>query len=119
MARTLEQERAAYAWSVLKKRGSVPKEYVSAVSGAPALIMQNGLLQAVAYFWNKDDKENREVARHLMEWLAQRKLAKNGELTTFLPSLMDADASTYMRATEEAIALLKWLKHFGRSLEKG
>ncbi len=119
MAKTLEQERAAYAWETLSKRGGASKAYVSAVSGAPALVMQNGLLQAVAYFWNKDEEDNRKVAEDIMAWLARRNLAKGGDLNTFLPSLMNADASTYMRAAEEALALLKWLKHFGRSLEKG
>jgi|Deesub1362B_J571_1020462.scaffolds.fasta_scaffold00378_19 CRISPR type III-B/RAMP module-associated protein Cmr5 len=101
----LEQERARFA---LEKVKSVYEEhyaraYTNLVKSFPALIMSNGLMQAM-YFLAKESIEHKEyeaLHEHVEEWLARQGLddwSKSDE------------PSKYRLATEETMKVLKWLR---------
>jgi CRISPR-associated protein Cmr5 len=110
--RTLDQDRAAYAWS---KLSSCDKEYVNLVKGAPALVMANGLMQALAYYQDKSNKSKQagELVSHVGEWLKRRGLTTDSKFDQVMKSLHEADAVNYMHATTETLEILKWLKQMG------
>lgn len=112
--RTLDQECAAYAWESVKQ---CSKEYVNLVKGAPALIMGNGLMQALAYYQEKS-KEGQTLVRHIGEWLRRRGLTKKADFASVMQSLHDGEAVQYMQATTEALELLKWIKQLGAAVVK-
>ncbi|MDR7420773.1 MAG: type III-B CRISPR module-associated protein Cmr5 [Armatimonadota bacterium] len=107
--RTLDQERAAYAWAKLV---SCTGEYVNLVKGAPALVMGNGLMQALAYYQDKSN-DGRQLVKHIGQWLKQRGLTSGDDFESVMRSLHESDALKYMHATTETLELLKWIKQIG------
>lgn len=117
MAQTLEQQRAAHAWKVSKE--GCDKEYVNAAKGMPALIMNSGLMQVLAFCEEKSktnkSNANGRVARDLREWLHHR---FNGtanpdtdpSFSVFMQALMQCDPEQYQAITTEAFAWLRWLR---------
>ncbi len=112
--RTLEQQRAAYAWE--KLRAPVKKEFVNLAKGAPALVMTNGLVQFLGFLLAKDEGHKR-LANIVVGWLRKRGIvaggqngAGNNDVNDALERLLAGDARQYMRATEEALEILRWVR---------
>lgn len=105
---TLEQQRAQNAWAVSAAYGS---DHVNAAKGLPALIMNSGLMQVLA-FCHEKGKAQADVASHLRTWLAGRfpHTFKNAEFSTFMQALMQASPADYQAINAEAFAWLKWLR---------
>lgn len=110
MAQTLEQLRAENAWKVSEK---YDKEHVNIAKGLPALIMNSGLMQVLAFAHEKG-KKHEVVATDLRAWLANR--ISNGEIKNdpgfdaFMNVLMKAKPHDYQTINAEAFAWLKWLR---------
>lgn len=126
MAQTLDQQRAAFAWgravSAVSKHG---KEYKVLAKGAPALIMNSGLMPALAFYNQKGNSKNKkepnaadQLRDDLIHGLLLRlpnKLAseQNDELfQAFMQKLQGMSAIDYLRYTDEALELLKWIRQF-------
>lgn len=106
--RTLEQRRAEYAW---KQSANYTKEHANFAKGLPALIMNSGLMQVLAFCHDKNG-EAEQVAAHLREWLKERfpRVLQNAEFSPFMEALMRASPQDYQAITAEAFALLRWLR---------
>ena len=76
MAQTLDQQRAQYAWGCATKNATVDG-YREMAKGAPALIMGNGLMPALA-FYNSRTGGNKQPAELILAdvlgWLAKRQM---------------------------------------------
>lgn len=113
MSQTLEQQRAQDAW---KKSANYGKEHVNFAKGLPALIMNSGLMQVLAFCHEKKNKESgrhcEDVAVDLRQWLTVRfpKTLANAEFESFMQALMNANPADYQAITAEAFAWLKWLR---------
>ena len=105
---TLEQQRAQDAWN---KCAGYSKEHVNAAKGLPALIMNSGLMQVLAFCHEKGGA-NEVVAQHLRTWLQGRfpRLIPNANFEPFMESLMKAQPSDYQAITAEAFAWLRWMR---------
>jgi len=117
MAQTLEQQRAQDAW---EKSANYGKEHVNIAKGLPALIMNSGLMQVLAFAHEKGDKHEL-VAAQLRSWLSKR-FPKNLSQSTFDPfmeSLMKAGPQDYQAINAEAFAWLKWLRQMAAARIKG
>jgi len=121
--RTLEQERAKYAWDCVQeaKEKSFAGDYRSIALKAPSLILTNGLGQTLAFLKAKGKgepgNEHEVLYQHLEGWL-QKQLGINGNLLDWLVNT--ATSQQYRLATMEALALLQWLKRFAEAeLPKG
>lgn len=129
--RTLEQERAAFAWDCIQNikkeifAGDMKKQenYSSLARKAPADIQTNGLGQTVA-FWRakgsekgnpKPETPDYQILQHITKWLNHPKSMKLGEDDIIEWVAKKADVNLYRRATTEAIAFLVWLKRFAES----
>lgn len=110
---TLEQQRALDAW---EKCAHYTKDHVNLAKGLPALIMNSGLMQVLAFCHEKGQKEsqrhNEDVARDLRIWLQGRfpNQISSSSFEPFMQSLMSAGPSDYQAITAEAFAWLKWLR---------
>ncbi len=106
---TLEQQRAQNAWDAC---ASYSKEHVNAAKALPALIMNSGLMQVLA-FCHEKGKAQADVAAHLRAWLAGRfpsKFPQNSDFAAFMQALMQVSPADYQAINAEAFAWLKWLR---------
>lgn len=105
---TIEQRRALDAW---KKCSDYDKEKVNAAKGLPALIMNSGLMQVLAFCHEKGEALE-QVSKDLQSWLAGRfkELSGKQNFESFMEALLQADSRRYQEITIEALAWLKWLR---------
>lgn len=109
---SLEQQRAAYAWEKVQDCNS---DYMNLAKAAPALIMNNGLMQTLAYYQDKGKDHHVALSKHLREWLKHRfpEQFSGGEYPAIMQGLFTTpNASFYRQATEETLALLRWIRQF-------
>jgi CRISPR-associated protein Cmr5 len=142
---TLDQERARFAW---QRTENVTADFKNLVSGAPSLIMTNGLMQALAYYKEKghgrdndrdrtrarravdrapersedNDNDHDKLRKALVDWLCDRlapdeRNLSNGDekFALLMRRLHESDADTYFRATEEALAILRWIRQYAKA----
>lgn len=114
MTQTLDQQRAAFAWECASAgMRQYVKEYKGLAKGAPALIMNSGLMPTLA-FYNGKGGAARLLLEHLLAGLSQR-LKPNPQprsFDEFMRHLQSRDSQTYLRYTDEALELLKWVRQF-------
>lgn len=105
---TLEQQRAQDAWRCCER---YTKEHANFAKGLPALIMNSGLMQVLAFCHEKEGAQE-TVATDLRAWLNKRfnGVDRDPGFDLFMTSLMNADPRTYQAITAEAFAWLKWLR---------
>lgn len=117
---TLEQLRAQDAW---EKCASYDPNHVSLAKGLPALIMNSGLMQTMAFLQEKGKKPAQrhcaEIAGHLRGWLHRRFTHVPAEFEGFMKALMEAQPREYQQITAEAFAWLKWLRQMSAARNPG
>lgn len=115
---TLEQLRAADAWACSAACGD---DYMKLAKGLPALIMNSGLLQVMAFLHEKGEKQRhcRDLAGHLRDWLHGRFPAVGADFAGFMQALMKADPRTCQAVTTEAFAWLRWLRQMAAARQGG
>lgn len=108
---TLDQQRAAFAWTRAQQNAPLGKDYRNLCKAAPALIMGNGLMPALA-FWKSRGKGHADaLVDDLLGWFQKRwNMPVNFAQT--MSALQKSDSATYMQATDEALEFLKWLRQF-------
>lgn len=109
---SLDQQRAAYAWKKVQGCGD---EYGKLAKGAPALIMNNGLMQTLAFYEDKGKNKPHQklLNRHIIGWLTARfNIASSESFESMMVFLQEANSQQYRKATEEALALLRWIRQF-------
>ncbi len=124
--RSQAQKRAAYALTAIQalqaKRKDEYGNYRGFVRSLPAAIVASGLGQALAMelAGSKRDKGHELLFRHLSDWLCNA--GQNGWASSpyrggadIVAQLMAGDEANYIRAQEEAMALLVWLKKFAEA----
>lgn len=109
-AKSLEQERAQYAWTCVQ---GCSGEYRNLAKGAPALIMGNGLMQSLA-FWQAKSEHAQKLVSHIAGWIAQSCKFAGGatSFSALMAKLQACESSQYMLATEEALEALRWIRQF-------
>lgn len=115
---TLEQQRAQNAWNAC---ANYSKGHVNAAKALPALIMNSGLMQVLAFCHQKKGEAQADVANHLRAWLAARfpKTFVNGaEFTSFMEALMKATPADYQAINAEAFHWLRWLRQMAAARNK-
>jgi len=122
--RSMEQKRAKFAWECVKKQGENKdykkyKEYRNLAKSAPAMIMSNGLMQLLAFLEGKKEVHH-SLGEHIADWLQQQGIAPKANGGDKYRNLMDTlaamESTEYQRATEEALAFLRWLRHLADSV---
>ena len=130
--RTLEQDRATYAWNCVSdvKDSAFAGEYGSLARSAAADIRDNGFGPTLAFWYAKGyekgdvkDGENQhaQLLHDVDEWVLKR-LEEDGDIDAedrengLLKWITEkATSDQYRRARSEAIALLVWIKRFAEA----
>lgn len=115
---TLDQRRAQYAWE-RANRNTVVEGYREMVKGAPALIMGNGLMSSLAYYRSRTGSNERAaqlVLDDVLGWLARRQIVP-ADFASAMNAFFNAGAQDVMRATDETLAMLRWLRQFADAVE--
>lgn len=121
MLRTLEQDRANYAWNCVKKikdrnEEQVEKKYKSFVNKSSALVLTNGLGNTLAFYQSKYDGKSAEAQAykdlyaHIDEWLKKQDIIDQNVLQWILSE--KTSSLDVVRATKETVAFISWLKRF-------
>ena len=113
---TLEQERAQDAWD---KCVNYEKEHVNIAKGLPALIMNSGLMQVLAFCHEKGDADE-VVAQHLRTWLGKRfnGIVRDSGFEPVMQALMNAKPADYQAITAEAFAWLRWMRQMAAARKR-
>lgn len=121
MAQTLEQQRAADAWRCAKNCSA---SYTRLAKGLPALIMNSGLMQTVAFLEEKGRKERNghhdKLGADLRCWLAKRfpRQISSPDFECFMQALLESEPRVFQQITAEAMAWLRWLRQIAPAVEK-
>lgn len=110
MTMTLEQQRAQNAWTCVQDRNS---DYKNLAKGLPALIMNSGLMQVMAFLHEKSNRNAHcaTLEGQLLHWLNERFKDKvPAAFEDFMQALTKADSATYQAVTAEAYAWLRWVR---------
>jgi CRISPR-associated protein Cmr5 len=116
---SLDQRRAAYAWTAVGD--SPPSEYTNLAKGAPALIMSNGLMQTLAFYKSKKSKGHDKLLGNILGWLATSPMPavlNSAGFDKAMAELHGGNSDLYMRATEEALEILRWIRQFAAARSK-
>lgn len=122
MTQTLDQKRAALAWQYASAGMGQPakasKEYKGLAKGAPALIMNSGLMATLAFYKGKGPAAQR-LMNDLMTGLIQRLAPQPAprDFIAFMGLLQKSESHDYLRYTDEALELLKWIRQFVDAVE--
>ena len=116
---TLGQQRAEYCLEKLEK---LPKDLRSDfkpfTAGLPALILQNGFGQALAFLKAKANgpDKHQEAFSIIVAWLVKRDILKNaGNDTEYLKQISRMEQQAYLHAQKETLAMLEWLKRYANA----
>jgi len=125
MTQTIDQKRATLAWQYATAGMATPygKEYKVLAKGAPALIMNSGLMPTLAFYSGKG-KAAQHLLDDLIRGLSQRlanQVLSPGQGAQLFPRFMEAlqkgNSHDYLRNTDEALELLKWIRQFVDAVE--
>jgi CRISPR-associated protein Cmr5 len=130
---TLEQQRAQDAWDCASEARQQLRDdydkYVNLAKSVPALIMNSGLMQVLAFLHEKglDKKTGRPkpddphtlIGQHLRNALHKRFSDLPAEFGSAMEALMTADSRRFQVITAEAFAWLRWLKQMAAARQGG
>ena len=119
---TKEQKRSAFALEQITMvfKGQVDEKTSNFIVGVPTMILSNGLAQTMAFLSSKKkDQKCKDTFDVIKTWLIKEfpSLGKKSEMD-FLLSFSSLDQGQYLKAQQEALAMLQWLKRYVRAFEK-
>ncbi len=116
---TLEQKRAQFAWGCAQSGvGAAGEKYRNLAKAAPAMIMNNGLMQTLAFLNSKNERHHQELGGHLRRWLSVRTGGPDRDVgfEPAMKAMLDFDPDNYRQATDEALLILRWIRQFAAAL---
>ncbi len=112
---TLAQKRANFALAEVSAEKS--EKFANFSAGAPAMILQNGLGQALSFWLAKHENHHQSLFEMVRKWLVnERKLLEGADASQFLKALFGLDQSRYLEVQNETLRLLEWIKRFAKAL---
>jgi len=120
---TLDQVRARFAWEAAEKGvKDHGDKYRNLAKGAPALVMGSGLMPTLAFLEGKKDAAHSALLGDLCRWLCMRfswiEGERGGDYASVMQHLHEASSDQYMAATQEALAILKWIRQYADAVPR-
>ncbi len=126
MPQTLDQKRAEYAWEQVSQAAEqrIVGDYTNLAKGTPALVMGSGLMQTLAFLKAKGKPQHLSLLGHICRWLGKTlggtpvtererfPPEADAEFERVMAAMQSMPSSLYLRATDEALALLRWIRQF-------
>ena len=115
---TMDQKRSEHAWECVKD--GISKEYANLAKSMPAMVMASGLMPTLAFLKGKGETQHEHLLGDVLEWLMKVELLSPGRgFRDAMEQLKAMSAREYQRATEEALAILKWIRYFADAMKGG
>jgi CRISPR-associated protein Cmr5 len=131
MIQTMGQKRAAFTLKKLEKinlefansdpniESDQKNEWKRFTAGIPAMMLQNGFGQTLAFFVAKRDK-NKQTDKYkrafdlIKDWLQENNnfAEDRVEEHDFLKAIVEVDQTQYFELRKETMALMEWVKRF-------
>lgn len=121
----IEKDRAAYAYKAVEEGIKENNKYVVYLKKIPMLILNNGLLSALVFMYQKGDAYE-IILERLIEWCnkmeKEMKIKTNtkvfnvGDVEETLRNVAGISQSQYRYCTKEILSLLVWMKRFGEGM---
>lgn len=121
--RNLDHDRASYSYECVEaikklRNDSLEKKYRSAVHSSGALIQKSGLMQTLSFYISKkNDSHYERLAGHILNW--NRIHGRSENLLDSYHNLLKLPDEEIINKTQEAKALILWLKRFADTMLKG
>jgi len=117
--RTLGQKRAEFCLDMLQSLpANIRDDFKPFTAGLPALILQNGFGQALAFLKakaNGQDKHHHSF-KIITAWLVKMNiLNQENNDVDYLRQLSTMDQQAYLHAQKETLAMLEWLKRYANA----
>lgn len=109
-----ERDRAERTWKIAKDCSNKDwfKQYRNLVKGSASLVMNNGLISALAYYKSRSGATE-AAAKQLAEDVAHFAFPGARSAEDALEKLVKLESSSdYMLKTREVLANLRWLRQF-------
>lgn len=118
MAQTLEQKRAAYAWTCVKAVDPTARgEYTNLAKAMPMMVMNSGLMQTLAYLNEKGKLHHKALLHHVIYWITTQGQGEHAILfAQLMPQLSQAEPTKFRHATAETHAILRWIRHLAPTI---
>jgi CRISPR-associated protein Cmr5 len=129
--RTLGQKRAEYALDKIIEKAPKDeknrKEFNSFVAGSTTMILQNGLIQVLAFWLSKSDGEKSKhyiLFSIIKEWLNYKNKDINNNFLPgftgsqdddFIKKLCELDQKKYLAIQRETLSMLEWVKRYANA----
>jgi CRISPR-associated protein Cmr5 len=118
---TKEQRRSAFALEQISVmfKDQVDEKTANFIVGVPTMILSNGLAQSMAFLLSKKkDQKCMDTFKIVRFWL-EREIPslKHSSEMGFLKSFAGLQQSEYLKAQQESLAMLQWLKRYVRAFE--
>ena len=118
--RTLGQKRAEFALNSLQKLPDALREdFKTFTAGLPALILQNGFGQALAFLKAKANGQDKHQYSFsiIVNWLVNRNILtpEDNNDVGYLEQISTMDQQEYLQAQKETLAMLEWLKRYANA----
>ncbi len=116
MSKTLGQQRAAYCLEKLEKITCSRKEFKPLSAGLPAMILQNGFGQTLAFLQAKGKDKHVAAFQIIAGWLIDRTLLTDDDRPAgILKQISELEQTKYLHAQKETLAMLEWLKRYANA----
>mgnify|MGYP000985804818 CR=1 FL=1 len=113
---TRGQQRSAYA---LEMVSAVPenkkKDFATFSAGVPAMILQNGLGQTLAFLCSKGTDKHTIMLEIIKNWVARVLRVSNQNDREFIRGISAMEQSQYLEAQQEVLRLLEWVKRYANA----
>jgi len=127
--RTLGQQRAKFCLEQLENLSCSREEFKNFSAGLPAMILQNGFGQALAFLAAKGSKEDKKTKKIIFmkndkhyaaftiicEWLCLQKILSGDDEIEKLTRVSSLEQADYLHAQRETLAMLEWLKRYANA----
>lgn len=124
MNTTLAQKRSSFALKAVENPIRERDKFGKLVAGLPAMILQNGFGQTLAFLLSKSTDKNGNIDRHdrhfqafdvMVSWLREVNRLKDSDPARVMKALSEKPQCEYLHAQEEAMKLLEWVKRYANA----
>jgi len=107
---TLENNRAKFAFEMVREVSEKKDEYKSWSKKIPVLIKSNGLGQTLAFMKARNKPETNLMLKQIQNWLFFKD--EISEKDDLIKKITEIDSTIYRRWSREVIALFNWVRRF-------
>ncbi|GBE12356.1 CRISPR system Cmr subunit Cmr5 [bacterium BMS3Abin13] len=116
MKTTLGQQRAKFCLEQLEKLDDkIRPDFKPLSAGLPAMILQNGFGQSLAFLLAKGREKHLAAFRIITAWLIERKIIAADRQSEILKQISNMPQEKYLQAQKETLAMLEWLKRYANA----